>query len=123
MLTHNEVIDAVIAAETLQIGENGGVVFGLKARIEGNVVLIFLSQAADLTEIALGLGGEHTASRNVTVPKKLGSVVGKAEDLDAALNGVLNVFPHLAHGVVAKRGMGMIIGNHGKRPFFGPRDL
>ena len=95
-------------------GEVFGIIFGLEADENFDILRIFALQTFEGGEIIADLIWEHPEIGIIAVGKDLRAVVGEAERFQSAFDGGFDIFALIAEGVAAACGMGMIICDHYK---------
>jgi hypothetical protein len=117
VLTQQQVFYPLIPGRSNQIRENCRIILHFQAHVDADLVTVPVSQIPDYLAVIGKFLGIHPDFGGITVPKKLGSVVGESQNVKSLFHCGFYIFLFRACCVIAPPGMAMIVCAHNSPPF------
>ena len=112
MLTEYHVVNRVVSEEFVLFGHKFGDILRLEADVNGDIVLVLVTQVAEGLEVAVQFMRFHASAGNEAIRENPRAVVGESEDFYSLADSRFHIFPVFAGSMAASCGMCMIISVH-----------
>ena len=112
VLSQQKVLDRIGFDQLQQPLPDFRVILCFQSQADLDIIPVFVPQAQDRIDVVLQLGGQHLVRPDISVGETVGRMIGKTQDPESGLYGVLDILLLHTIGVVASPGMGVVIGDH-----------